>query len=409
MRRVLIILGIVIVAIALIAAVYFLFFAPKGTGITARPSIGNPFGESPDASGDGTSVTGDIPSGAGDEVAPSLIRITQGPVAFGSLASTTSETITTPGETASSAPKTSVVNDTLVRYVERTTGNVYEYRLGKRSLTRLSNRTLPGVQEASWVPDGSMAFVRFLSADADGVDTYALPAMGDDGYFLESNLSQVLVSGSSTLVTLLPSSAGSIATVAKSNGTGAKTLFSSLLSMLHLSDAGRAGYAAQTYASAQTDGFGFLVSTSGTFERVLGPLRGLTLLPSPTGKSVLYSSVSGNSVRSAVLDVASRTSTTLPIGALPEKCVWTADESAVYCAVPRAMSGTWPDSWYQGAVSFSDRIWKIDMTARVAVLVVDTATVAKVDVDAVSLTIDKKSDALIFTNKKDGSLWLYDL
>ncbi|HRH24204.1 MAG TPA: hypothetical protein PK109_01255, partial [Candidatus Paceibacterota bacterium] len=334
-------------------------------------------------------------------------------VALGTLARTAQKTVTIQtGEGTTTATTTQTISYTELRYVERESGNVYAYDFDKRLLSRISNRTLPGIQEASWSLDGNTAFLRFLSSNDNGgesIDTFALPVTREDGgYFLETGLDQVVVSGSSTVITLLPSSTGSIATSARIDGTNAKTFFSSALSSLRLFPAGT-GVAAFTKASAQSDGVGFMVSSGGTFTRILGPLRGLTLLPSPSGKSVLYSYVSGNSVVAGMLDVATRTTTSLPIAALPEKCVWAANETAVYCGVPRSMGTGWPDSWYQGTTSFSDRIWKVDLTARTAILIVDTTAVADTAVDAVSLSIDPKSDVLLFTNKKDGSLWAYDL
>ncbi len=81
----------------------------------------------------------------------------------------------------------------------------------------------------------------------------------------------------------------------------------------------------------------------------------------------------------------------------------------MYCGIPRTAPSDWPDAWYQGAASFSDRIWRVDMDARVASLVVDPKTAGEVDIDAVSLDVDPQSDVLVFTNRKDGSLWMYDL
>ncbi len=110
-----------------------------------------------------------------------------------------------------------------------------------------------------------------------------------------------------------------------------------------------------------------------------------------------------------VLDMSVHAATVLPLATLAQKCAWTPDSRAVYCAVPSSLSGTLPDDWYQGAVSFSDRIWKIDLTTRVATLVVDPAQVANTKIDAVALTLDSQADVLVFMNKIDGSLWSYDL
>ena len=73
------------------------------------------------------------------------------------------------------------------------------------------------------------------------------------------------------------------------------------------------------------------------------------------------------------------------------------------------MTGNLPDDWYQGATSFTDRIWRIDLTTRLATLVVDPSQAGNVNIDAVNLTIDPNSQVLVFRNKKDSSLWAYSL
>ena len=402
MRRILIIIGSIILALALIVGVYFLFFGTSTPSVTTEDP-GNPFGTSDEAANGGVlPPVGEATPQAGEQVAPNLVKVSVGPVAVGVSARNIRETVGT----------STLVLDTEVRYVERESGHIYAYRSEARTLTRLTNRTLPGVAEAVWASDGSMAFARFLSEDATGnlvAETFALPASEESGYFLESNLSEVAVTGTSTLLTLLPNSNGSVATVARLDGSSPRTLFTSLLSTLRVIPAGP-GYAAYTKASATSNGYGFLVGgTSGTFERVLGPLRGLTLLPSPSGSSILYSYLSGSAVRTEVLATATREATSIPLGTLPEKCVWAPDERSVYCAAPRTFSATTPDDWYQGAVSYSDRIWKIDLEGRVAILVVDPTTVAQQDIDAVGLAIDPQADTLSFVNRTDGSLWVYDL
>lgn len=420
--RFFVVIAILLTLIGAGVAVYFFFF--RGAPGLIVPQEGGEFGETPgeyvppgESGGEGEVPLGELDGEAGEEVAPNLVKITDGPVAFGAVALNFSEEVVVPvpGEPATStATTTSVMEDAEVRYIERESGNVYAYRINERTLTRLSNRTLPGVYEASWLPDGSLAYARFLSEDEGGgehIETYALSSdMGEEGgYFLEPDLSEVVVSPASELLTLLPSTSGSIGTVATGDGLNPQTLFTSPLTSLRILPAGD-DWAAFTKASAQVGGYGFLIDgTSGTFNRVLGPLRGLTALPSPSGNMMLYSYFSGNAVRTELMDMTTRTVTPIPLSALVEKCVWTSDETSVYCAVPNSLSGTLPDDWYQGAVQFTDRIWKIDIGARVAILIVDPSTVAEVSVDAVNLTLDPGSDALVFTNRRDGSLWAYDL
>ncbi len=413
MRRVFLIILAIIVLIGLALGIYMLFFSAKAPDFTANPGSFGTGGEYvPGEFGEpGEGEVGETETEAGEEVAPRLVKITDGPVAFGSVAFTTEEVVE--GETVGSTTASStVVYDTEVRYVERLSGNVYGYKAHERTLTRISNRTLPGVYEASWLSDGSTVYARFLTESGAGdevLETYALPVQeGEGGYFLEPNIAEVAVRGTTTVATLLPSSSGSLASASSADGATVRTLFTSSLSALQLL-ASNVGYAAYTNASAQSGGYGFLISETGVFERLVGPLRGLTLLPSPSGSYVFYTYLSGSTLRSELLETTSRVSTTIPLGALSEKCVWAPDESSIYCAVPRSVSGTLPDDWYQGVVSFSDRIWKVDLGARVAVLVVDPLNAGGVAIDAVNLAIDPREDTLVFTNKKDDSLWAYDL
>ncbi len=397
MRRILVIVGAVIAILIVATLVYLLFFRGPSGGVSATP--GNQF---PDGEGIGiTAPDVGVPQDAGDEVATNLIRITEGPVAFGVVASSTVR-FQTQGE--GTTTETVRIPETEIRYIERASGNIYAFRLNERTLTRLTNRTLPGIQEAAWFPDASVAFVRFMD-EADATETYALPADGGEGYALERNISDLAVTDSS-VVTLVSSTNGSVATAANASGANARTLFSSLLSSLRL-HAGSATVFASTKAASAADGY--LFKTGASFERILGPLKGLTALPSPSGTKVIYSYVSGNTTRSALYDVATHTATTLPVAALPDKCVWTDDEQSIYCGIPRTVAAGWPDTWYQGAAHFTDRIWRIDVDARIASLVVDPKLVADAEIDAVALAIDSRADALVFTNKTDGSLWLFDL
>ncbi|MBU0749890.1 hypothetical protein KKH15_00010 [Patescibacteria group bacterium] len=413
MKRILIILASLIVLIGIVVGAYFLLSSNQGGGLT----INNPFDG---LGGSATDVTvnseglepGELLQGAGTEVAPRFFKITQGPV----VPQAVSFGIKIPIEeavsenTGSTTPEVVYRDDTEIRYIERASGNVYSFVLHDRTLTRLGNRTLPGIQRAAWVADGTRAFVQYLNTDTaiDTVETYSLPANGDGGYFLEEGLDQIDVLGS-TLVTLLSNASGSVATTAEIDGSAPRTLFSTPLSsiQLHLSSG---SYVAATKASSALDGYAFLVSpTSGAFTRILGPLRGLSVLPSPTGTKILYSYVSQGAVRMSLFDTATRSSIVLPLSTLSEKCAWSSDEAFIYCAIPSSFTGTLPDDWYQGAVSTSDRLWRIDLTARLATLLIDPAEAAEVSIDAVGVTVDANSDSVTFTNRKDGSLWVYDL
>jgi hypothetical protein len=424
-RNQLIVAGMVVLIIALIVGLYFLFRP------TAQLSVsnGNAFGDtgSGTVAPQSTVETGTGAASAGKEVAPNLIEITSSPVSAGEVeldiapmdtASTTStvtnssdatSTLVIAGAASSTAPQYSP-GDVEVRYIDRESGNIYSYLALSRKLTRVTDKTLPGIQEVSWLPDGSMAFVRFLTQATDGtshINTYALPFTDNGGYFLQQDLDQATVIGSTTVFVLTDGTDSSIGATANADGTNVQTLFTSPLTSIVARAAG-AGIIAVTKASSELDGYAFSV-INGAFTPIIGPYKGLTVLPSPSGKEILFSYTDGTNFHMATLDLTQGTVTQLPLATLAEKCVWTSDSTALYCAVPTSMTGNLPDDWYQGAVSFTDRIWRIDLTDRLATLVVDPSQAGNVSIDAVNLTLDPNSQVLVFRNKKDSSLWAYTL
>lgn len=406
MRRALLIVASIIFLAGIGFGIYLFFFAKDSATLVGTDGV--PFGSADDVTGEQTPDIGETPVPAGEEVAPRLIRITDNAVSYGMVAFTLPSRVV-PSDTASGTP-TTLPGDTEIRYIDRASGNVYSYLVHERTLARIANRTLPGIQHASWLTDGSMAYVQFISKDAgsEQVETYALPSNGEGGFFLERGLGQVAVSGTSTLFTLLPSTTGSIGSVARTDGTSPRTLFTSPLSALivHLSNG---PYMASTKATSGLDGYALVLDGAGVWSRMLGPLRGLSILPSPDGKKVLYTYLEGRTLRMSVLDRATNESISLPVATFSEKCVWTRDSLSLYCGVPKSLSGNLPDDWYQGALITVDRIWRIDLSDRVATLIIDPLEAGDALVDVTAPTLDGTEDVFVFRNKTDGSLWVYDL
>jgi hypothetical protein len=412
MRRTLTVAAIVIVLLGILTAVYFLFFK-KDSGLSV--SNGNPFGQggADVIDNGGPSNIGGTDAGTATAVTPHLTQITAKPVARGFIAldaSTTpvvSTSTTTPPNTPV-APSFAVE----VRYIDRESGNMYAYEAADGGSKRLTNHTAPGVEETSWLPDGSVAYLRFLTDDPDKsehIDTYALPADGSNGFVLPRDLTDVIPRTATSIFTLMPGTAGSVGTIEKADGSGNSALFTSPLSAITMKKDG-ANFLAYTKPAASLPGYAFTVDgSSGAFSQILGPLAGLAALPSPSGKQILYSYVQNGVVTLAFYDTATHAATTLPIGTFADKCVWTPDGMSAYCAVPSTIppGATLPDAWYQGTTAFTDKIWRVDFTARVATLVADLPQLTETPIDAVSLTLDENASTLVFMNKWDDTLWAY--
>lgn len=403
MQRTLTIAAIVIVLIGGGVAAYFFFstgttvidVAPAGNTVNLPVAGGITHATSTEAGVSGTPVVNS--GGSSPKIISSrLVRISAGPVV--------------PGETvvdkkainASSSPEASV------NFIERGSGNVFSYLINAKTLTRISNKTVPGIQSASWLPDGSAAFVRYLSGDNfSTINTYALTATSSGGFFLPQNLADINVSPMGVL-TLASGVNGSVVSLGRIDGTHFTTLFTTPLVSLRVSFAGKNQYLVYTKPSADLSGAAFLVDSTGRFSRI-AVHNGLVALASPLGKWVLVSYARNNTMQMELVNTATNETLPLPIATIADKCVWTADDSAIYCGIPMnpSLNFNYPDDWYQGAVQFSDRIWKIEVPGRYAKLVLDFSKETKGSIDIESPATDSADTALVFINKNDGSLWSY--
>ncbi|OGG92892.1 hypothetical protein A2609_03520 [Candidatus Kaiserbacteria bacterium RIFOXYD1_FULL_47_14] len=395
MRRTLIIVLIALVLIGIGVFVYFYFFANKA-GVTVSPGNLPVAGQGTGTGAGGLATT----TNRATLVTARLVKISAGPVVPGAVVTYVLPATTTAQD----------ISGAVVSYIERQSGNVFTYNEHTGTLTRTNNKTIPGIQSAVWLPDASFAFVRYLSgADFSTINTYALPSSGSGGFFLQQNITDLSIS-SSSILTLASGVNGSVASLGHANGTQLLEVFTTPLSALHTSFAGNMSYLAYTKPSATLEGNAFIV-TKGHFSRVAGPLNGLAALSSPSGKWVLVSYTQDTAMQMELVNTATGDEIQLPVSTIADKCVWAADDSALYCGIPVSPPNNYayPDDWYQGAVHFSDRIWKIDVVDRQAQLVLDFPKETKDSLDAIALAIDPLATTLVFVNKNDGSLWSYQL
>ncbi len=410
MRRYLIIGVTILVAIGIGVGIYYFLFM-SNAGVTATPGSTLP------VAGNGTVPPATQPTGTASSpnvpaspvrASARLVRIDSGPVVPGEVA--VDVKLLPDGTIATSTKAASTTPDVAIEYLERESGNIFTYLAGKGTLTRVSNRTFPGIEQATWLPDGSATLAQYLSGtDFSIINTYELPVDGNGGFFLPQGLAGVSTA-SSSILQLASGVNGSIATVEKADGSKTAQAFTTLLSMLRTSFAGL-GYAAFTKPSSSLDGYAYLIDKSGHFSTIAGPLPGLTALTSPSGAWMLVSWVTNGSFNMELVNTKTHATTPLPVATIADKCAWTADESAIYCGIPvnPPDNYAYPDDWYQGAISFSDRIWKIDVTGRFAQLALDFSSQTNSPLDAEALTIDRANQQLVFVNKNDGSLWSFQL
>lgn len=295
-----------------------------------------------------------------------------------------------------------------VRYNSRETGNIFDADLKTLSQTRISNTTLPNIYESLWLAGGKKSVFRYIKNETGAVQSY-LFALGSStisyGYYLPEDISSLAVSPTTAKVFyLIDTPTGTEGFVQNSDTQKKTSIFTSLLREWNAAWPNENFIALTTKPSANAPGFLYSLNPqTGAMKSVLSGIYGLTALVNPAGTMVIYNS---NSLALRLYNIKTASSIELGPRTLPEKCVWSSKEKTViYCAVTAGYSdGQYPDDWYQGTVSFSDNIYKID-TVTGGISSNFTVSTGDKPIDVTNLVLSSDESHLIFINKIDGSLW----
>lgn len=397
----------ILLLIVVIGGAFWYFFfrdkapSPTDSGINGGDDL-FPFGQGPTGSGGqgGTSTTDTtIDLGGGSEaVIPRLRKIWGEPTAGAVLVAS--------GTRAVSA-----------RFVDRATGHIYDMPVDGLMETKLSNVTIPQIYEALWSSTGNEVIMRYLKDGATiesfygVVSTSTTAASPLEGYFLTAGIREIAVLGSRVLYLNPTASNGSFVTATMS-GTNKSAIMSSEFKGWLISWNSPSHAFISSRPSGVVDGFGYILNTgTGTTTKIADGIRGLTGTINPSGDRVILSAHDDGAIATAAYSAADRSISLLSISTLSDKCAWsTTQKTVAYCAVPNSVpQGTYPDDWYLGVRSFSDKLWRIDVASGETDIVFDPLFDALEEMDMFKLTVSVDDSYLLFTNKKDMSLWLYRL
>ncbi|HEU0080782.1 MAG TPA: hypothetical protein VFQ72_02030 [Candidatus Paceibacterota bacterium] len=304
-----------------------------------------------------------------------------------------------------------------VRFVDRATGHILEAAVDSALQSTPSNVTIPQVREALWGDKASSLVYRYLKGSTvqsfyaalkSGTATSSQPI---EGIFLPSDIRSMAVTGGKILY-FDPSVESGRLIMANMDGSKKATVWTSDFGEWAISSVNPAKAFIYTKPSASANGVGYIVDTTkGTATKVVGDAAGLEGSIGPSGDYVFLSAASGSGIASASYSAAKKTVSQLSLSTLASKCAWSgASKKTVYCGIPANLeSAAYPDDWYKGSVSFSDRLWKIDMETGETEVVLDPFLDSLNEFDMTNLTVDPTDTYLAFVNKKDLSLWLYKI
>ena len=458
-KKSLILIGVVLVIIVIIGFVFFSVYKPTnttggGTGGTNFLSTLFPFGKSSTTTPNGTppvDVSGYTPPATTGIQKQLLTKVSSMPVAGYTVfmkerfkdvvvepaptpptetpavttPETNSPTSTTPTNTKKTTPTKTPIPTApatefapALRYVDRGTGNIYQTFADKIDERNFTTTMVPQVHDAYFGDNGNSVVMRYLQPDESTIESFvgAIPKeiLGQDtsssnevkGSFLPENITDLSFSPDNlSIFYLFNNEDSTVGVIASSYGDKKNQTFSSSFNEWLSQWPNARMITLTTKPSYGVPGFMFSIDPSSKkMNKILSNINGLTTLTSPSGKLVLYNN---NNLSLRIYNTDTKDSVSIGIKTMPEKCVWDKASVVLYCAVPNYINGTnYPDTWYQGEVSFSDQIWKVDTENGNATMLADpTAFIGGEEIDGIKLSLDEGENYLFFVNKKDSYLW----
>lgn len=392
---------IIILTIVLGTTALYFIIGGKGGNILAPIFDGSPFGTAPDGSpttpGEGGDEEDQTPGETTGGTLPRFTKLSDVPVA-GFV-----------GFIKNGVPHT--------RYVERATGHVYDVNPSTLQKTRIINTTSPQVYEAIFRSDGAGFISRRLSTNGETITNTAIsltapaststdPIFTAQSTVLRSNVGEIVVLPNNNLL-YNTTDTSAIATSAFT-GANAKNVLSLPFYDWRFNAYSNTNSLIVSKASILAEGYAYRLNiTNGGLTRVLGPLLGLTAVPSSNGEKVAFSYTDTLGAQFAVANLNTNSISNILPATLAEKCTWSKREvNILICGVPANGLGTnSPDSWYEGSVSYSDRIWRFNTLTDTAEIILDPEKNFEQKVDVTNPSLSTDEDYLFFINKSDLSLW----
>ncbi|MFW0871392.1 MAG: hypothetical protein ACKKL4_02980 [Patescibacteria group bacterium] len=349
---------------------------------------------------------------------PRLRMVSKGPV----IAATMSQASSHSGIVGPSATSTNDAGiENSIRYVELGTGHIYEASTFNRDITRLSNTTIPRINEAQFVTldrilmryTDDLGNYKLFSAElADNASPSASTPKRLQGIFLPDGVRYIDVSPEGKLVWLQNMSNGVRVVTTNALGENQKQIYSSPLSEWRIGWYGSNNEVLlQSTPSYESYGMAYTLDASNGSLRPYGEARkALGVLPTPDRKRALVSLKADGQTRLFLWRQESNEYVDLTPRTFVEKCVYASVRDEFYCASPISpIARAEPDLWYQGVSSYRDDIWVIDGQTGASELALSPSGLSDDPIDIIDLAISPDEQFLYFRDKDTRSLWTFQI
>lgn len=298
-------------------------------------------------------------------------------------------------------------SSTRVRYAERGIGHIYEIDLVTGLEERISGKTFTAINEAVFSPSGEVVALismsgsertAYLEVLGDEASTHELPVDAENIGLLSDSEVRYTRAG-----------ADGMSGYAYDLATGE----TNVLFTVPFSDAKVMWTDMETLVYNRHAPFhkGGLYAVEGkTLRRIGSTEYGLSALAHPSREGYVHTYANtGSGILVSAFTEGSVTYP-LPFAAIPEKCAFDPVLAhIIWCGAPLAdPPRTYQADWYKGLFTSDDILWRIDTRAQTATVEADFTHTAGRMVDVIDLSVDMDGRYVLFTNKIDGTLWLYD-
>jgi hypothetical protein len=253
---------------------------------------------------------------------------------------------------------------TIIRWVDRGRGNVLEAQSDTENIETISNTVLPRVYESLWASNLGSFIGTIVSANSDIPGTiYAkLNKQSTSTLATTTNITPFALRGKNLpentigyasspkgdkLFILVKENNQSVGYISNFDGSGITKIFTNPLTQLVVEWPETNTIAITTKAGSSVGGYLYFVNPkTGSWKKILGPIKGLATKVSKDAKYILTSETGKDPIPATyVYKVGSSTPIQTTLRTLAEKCTWGKFyKELLYCATPSSpVNGIYPE------------------------------------------------------------------
>lgn len=296
----------------------------------------------------------------------------------------------------------------IVRYAERGTGHIYEIDMGTGAENIISRTTIPQVARALFAPNANTVALTSFENYTNRVVIGTIASDSLKNTSLEPGADNLAYTQAGDVLYTIVRDGATTGYEQDLSTETRREIFTFNFTNL---DVAWGGELAKTYLTTKPatnlEGFIYTITNNAVTPAAPSAL-GLSAL---VHKELLVTTARGQNGATSIAQYPDGTRFELPIVALKEKCVVdVSNNDYLWCAAPLAINtASYLDDWYTGTLQSNDELWLVDIKKKTAELVASPSTILKRPLDITDLRLNSDNTQLLFKNKVDQTLWLYDL